>query len=409
MIVFDGNCATTVVRQGKYRLVHHGDSLAVEVVIETPDGMRLYPASRGHPDLAAMVNGVKTKLGAAEGGQFYINEYRQVIVPAGNPVNYFFAGEYPADLILKLDDQEFSGRPHDDHGNLLKPGDPWSGRPRPGIKYTLKAGGADVEYAREISPGREKIVRLSKIVSLEPARQTARKIAAVRGNRGGPFYVNEYRAIFGPVKRDDNWNFVFIGTLTEQDPWFPKWQPGKPAAPTAPTQPVSVVTPFPGAARERTVEIADGAQGYSYDALFADYLRHATSITVEDPFVSRPHQVANFLRLCELAVRLGAVRSITLVTGVLPDDAYAKLQSIKRSLQAVQVELESRSDTSLHDRSIRTDTGWIIHLGRGLDIYKKPEDFCAVGATDFALRPCYKTTLIYQREQAKQRAGVSTA
>jgi len=74
------------------------------------------------------------------------NEWQQVIVPVGNPVQYFYAGEYLDHIVLALDGVEFSGRPHDDTGNLLKPGDLWTGRPRPGIGYILKAGGADVEY-----------------------------------------------------------------------------------------------------------------------------------------------------------------------------------------------------------------------------------------------------------------------
>lgn len=37
---------------------------------------------------------------------------------------------------------------------------------------------------------------------------------------GGPFYVNEFRTIFGPVDREDGLNYVFIGTLNDEDPWL---------------------------------------------------------------------------------------------------------------------------------------------------------------------------------------------
>ena len=173
LIPFGGNTTTSVVKQGKYRVVHHREGFAVEVVIETPDDIRSFPTSREHPQLIEMVNQLKTGSEGREGGPFYINEWHQVIVPVGDPVKYYYAGEYPHPIILSLDGVEFSGRPHDDNGNLLKPGDLWTGRPRPGIGYILMAGGADIKFAVELSPGRERVVRLSNEVGEQNARRTA--------------------------------------------------------------------------------------------------------------------------------------------------------------------------------------------------------------------------------------------
>ena len=102
------NRTTSVVKQGKYRISMKSREPVVEVLIETADDMRIYPSSKAHPQLVEMVNAVKTAAGLAEGGQFYINEYRQVIVPATNflgddGVDYFYAGEYRSDIILALD------------------------------------------------------------------------------------------------------------------------------------------------------------------------------------------------------------------------------------------------------------------------------------------------------------------
>jgi hypothetical protein len=417
MIRFEGNCTASVVRQAKYRLKRDGSGFKVEVIIETPAGERFYPASRAHPDLAKMVNAVKSAAGGGEAGQFYINEHRQVIVPAGNPVEYYLAGEYPHDIILELGGTQFSGRPLDDNGALLKPGDRWSGRPRPGIKYTLKAGGADVEYEREITPGRSRVVRLSKVVSPADARQTARKIAAVKGNKGGPFYVNEFRALFGPVTDAAGLDYLFIGVLAETDPWFPKWlpPPGAPGpAPAPPPVPppaasaaespeaspaLSLLPPGPEA---KMIEIEDGSRGFTYESLFAPYLRGATRITVEDPYIAKPYQVANLLRFCEMCVRLGSIRHIVLVTYKMPDEAYAQAISVKKSLAGFGIALEMKVDPAMHDRRISTDHGWDIHPGRGLDLYKRPEDFYSVGASDFELRPCFKTRIIFQRIPASK-------
>ena len=44
-----------------------------------------------HPDLADMVNDVKRTHGTGSTGPFYINEYKQVLVPVGDDVQYYFA------------------------------------------------------------------------------------------------------------------------------------------------------------------------------------------------------------------------------------------------------------------------------------------------------------------------------
>lgn len=406
-VLFEGNCSTSVVRQAKYRVVSKGSSYAIEIVIETSDGLRLYPTAREHPGLVEMVNDIKRAKAGADGGQFYINEFRQVIVPAGEPLQYFMAGEYEHDIVLKLADREFNGRPHDDEGNLLKPGDEWTGRPRPGIRYTLKAGGQDIEYARVISEGIEQVMRLSKVLTPAEARRTAGKIAQHRGNKGGAFYINEFQALFAPIKEEDGWTYKFLGVLRDDDPWFPKWTPsGTPGgSPPSAERP----TPAPQADQSsrngtgpqpKTMEIEDNAIGYSFDHLFEDYLHGASSVLVEDPYIQRPHQIGNFLRLCELAVRLGTIRRVKLVTQKPLDDGLAKLESIRRSLKAYNVTLDVEYNGRLHDRKIEVESGWEIHLGRGLDIYKRPDDFAGVGATDFLLRPCHPCRIIYQRKGA---------
>lgn len=224
------NHTTSVVKQGKYRISMKTGDPVIEVIIETPDDMRIYPAAKGHPELVTMVNSIKRKAGFHEGGQFSINEFRQVIVPATNSlgdgeVGYFYAGEYHQDIILRLDGEEFSGRPVDSSGQTLQPGAPWSAKPRPGISYKLKAGAADIEFLVKISAGREKIYRLSKFVGAASARKTAGKIGQIKGQRGGRFFINEYRAMFCPVNEGSFTEWKFIGTLESSDAWFPKWEP----------------------------------------------------------------------------------------------------------------------------------------------------------------------------------------
>ena len=47
-------------------------------------------------------------------------------------------------------------------------------------------------------------------------------------------------------------------------------------------------------------------------------------------------------------------------------------------------------------------TGWVIKLGRGLDIYKNSKSKWSPGYYDMDLRPCLQTSLdIYHGESAK--------
>ena len=49
-------------------------------------------------------------------------------------------------------------------------------------------------------------------------------------------------------------------------------------------------------------------------------------------------------------------------------------------------------------------TGWVIKLGRGLDIYKNSKSKWSPGYYDMDLRPCLQTSLdIYHGDSAKSK------
>ena len=49
---------------------------------------------------------------------------------------------------------------------------------------------------------------------------------------------------------------------------------------------------------------------------------------------------------------------------------------------------------TLHDREIRiVPTGWVVKIGRGLDIYKPAGGRIVIGQFDTDLRPCLETTV----------------
>lgn len=161
---------------------------------------------------------------------------------------------------------------------------------------------------------------------------------------------------------------------------------------------LSALSPQPSTLpKERHYRIHYGATGYSYETIFEDYLAGAEEITVEDPYIRAHHQIVNFLRFCETAVRIAKPKRILLVTSFdnteEKDEATAKLATIIESLRQFDVQLEVRENPRLHDRQVRLSSGWTIKIGRGFDIYQRPDDWLQVGANDLDLRPCLETTV----------------
>ncbi|CAG5135403.1 unnamed protein product [Candidula unifasciata] len=162
------------------------------------------------------------------------------------------------------------------------------------------------------------------------------------------------------------------------------------------------------------IQVEPNSIGHSYDSLFGRYLTNfVTVVEVEDPYIRSHHQIQNFLRLCELVVRRKCpVKRIVLTTG-RDDDVSSqqqqqqKLLSIGRSLQTCGIQLHINYSNTLHDREIRLDTGWVIKIGRGLDIYKSCDKF-AIGFCDLELRPCHETTIdIFHRSSMKMSSSKS--
>ncbi len=149
--------------------------------------------------------------------------------------------------------------------------------------------------------------------------------------------------------------------------------------------------------KERHYRIHYGATGHSYETIFGDYLPGAEEIEVEDAYIRQHHQIVNFLRFCETAVRLGTPRKITLTTKFdnqdEEDEAMVKLWTIADSLKPFDVELVIRKNSNLHDREVRLSNGWIIKIGRGFDIYQRPDDWLHIGSNDLGLRQCLETSV----------------
>lgn len=146
---------------------------------------------------------------------------------------------------------------------------------------------------------------------------------------------------------------------------------------------------------ERHFTILYGDTGHTYESIIGPYLAKARSVVVEDPYIRMTHQIQNLVRFCEAVLKHSNVKSIQLVTNSGDSDNWTemsdRLEELKQSLLERDVELNIEVNPNLHDREIRIDNGWTVKIGRGLDIYQKPDGWFSVGSNDLSLRPCLET------------------
>ncbi|MDM8085950.1 BREX system Lon protease-like protein BrxL [Cellulomonas cellasea] len=129
----------------------------------------------------------------------------------------------------------------------------------------------------------------------------------------------------------------------------------------------------------------EGQRGVSFDSLLVPYLRGATEITIVDPYVRMFHQARNLMELVEGIARGKepadevTLKLVTVENQDGPEKAQRQLEyllQIKKSAGVLGIvfDVELVDPTAIHDRSITTNTGWKILLGRGLDIFQRMAD-----------------------------------
>ncbi len=225
LIPYYWNLPKNVSRDAKYAVRRNKGKMEVGLLFRTDYGEEWTLSTYDHPQLVQMVNEVKMATTGSQAGAFYINEYRQVIVPAADGSDtYYYAGEYHRDLEFLFEGKVISGRAATLDGQALKPGDTWEGV-HPGIPYVLKAGGKDISFKHPIRPNVMREELLSTYTMPPAALALAVRIRSVKGFEGGRFYVNERRHIFAPLGGEGGLNYLYIGDLAPNDPWYPKWQP----------------------------------------------------------------------------------------------------------------------------------------------------------------------------------------
>ena len=120
------------------------------------------------------------------------------------------------------------------------------------------------------------------------------------------------------------------------------------------------------------------SRGHSMPDILLPYLFDAAEIRIRDPYLRKPHQIRNVHEiLLQLIQHADAARlpHVVIETCASDEDEYrAKQEATFEQLQQSWGQFGIIIDWSIvdyfHDRSIVTDTGWVIDLGRGLDVYE---------------------------------------
>jgi ATP-dependent Lon protease len=200
---------------------------------------------------------------------------------------------------------------------------------------------------------------------------------------------------FGYLDKDDTWHAV--ATL-EEDAYPAYYHRGRKQE-TEPAEGPSNADPLAGATTTAGVPIAEkaappepelfqghreyqeGQRGVSYDELIVPYLRGSSRITIVYPYVRKFHQARNLMELVEGIARGKAPADevkLKLVTVENQDGPemlrkqFEHLLQIKQSAAVLGIvfDVDFVEPQTILDRSITTDLGWKILLGRGLDIFQ---------------------------------------
>ncbi|MCL2802834.1 MAG: BREX system Lon protease-like protein BrxL [Micrococcales bacterium] len=125
-------------------------------------------------------------------------------------------------------------------------------------------------------------------------------------------------------------------------------------------------------------KFAEGRRGFSFDRFFGPYLRAATRIEVIDPYIRASHQMRNLVELIETITKVtdpSVEVKVHLTTKVdeTPEEAKKQLgllEDVRTNVAVAGISFDYSFSDTIHDRSIQADTGWLIILGRGLDVFQ---------------------------------------
>ena len=150
--------------------------------------------------------------------------------------------------------------------------------------------------------------------------------------------------------------------------------------------------------QEKSLTFRMGQTGVSYEKLFAPYMLGAKVITVEDPYIRASWQIKNFMEFALMLIDTRPVDDLklNLITNEEEEkipDLIDRLDDIRDDLSSYGIEFNYQFK-DFHDRCIKTDTGWTISLGRGLDMFEKYNPY-SIAASKQDMRKCKDFTATF--------------
>ncbi len=206
---YTGLSPQRVSKDAKYTMTAGG---SVRLEFQESQRVRILLTTDDHPELAEMVNAVKRHVNVGvEGGQFYINEFGDVLVPdgKGGPATGR-ATRRPARVRGGLATRQPVGP------RRAGAWRPVAGTPR---RHPIRPQcWCDRHPLRKGRRRRRETVYLSDFKDTAAVRDLARRLGAAQRSLGRPVLHQRTRRAVRPSRRGD-WHYRYLGHLGE-DVWF---------------------------------------------------------------------------------------------------------------------------------------------------------------------------------------------
>jgi ATP-dependent Lon protease len=324
---------------------------------------------------------------------------------------YGFVVDYIAEVLKSMRNLDYSDR-YQQHFTL---GSDISTRDRDGIHKTF-SGLMKLLYPHEQAT-REEIEEVLRF-AIEGRKRVKDQIVRIDTTMAA---VN-----FGYSSLGGGWSAV---TTLEEDEYPLHYHRGGSVTPSGET-PAGTEAPMSSTASASSVPIlvresvrpelfqgqrdfVENQRGISYETLLMPYLEGATEIELHDPYIRLGHQGRNLVELLAMiaAAKDPADEVIFNLFTVLDEDPEYQPKQLRMLNDIVQgaaqqgIKVNVAKDPGGHDRWIRTDTGWRVNLGRGLDIFQKSDggwfDF---GTSRQEFRQVRAFGVTYIRDESARRA-----
>lgn len=265
----------------------------------------------------------------------------------------------------------------------------------PDGKMTDKEACELIDFAAECRKRvKDQLYLIDETFRAEPA-----KFIYIRKTDGAEIHVETLENInyAQSTDRDAAQNFV---TEAEKKESMDAPQDNTSTVPQDGTETVKKNRPRIPVLQEKNLSFRLGQTGVTYQSLFADYLKDATEITIEDPFIRTSWQIKNLMEFMTMLIDTRNVDELKvhLITNEeeskIPE-LIDKLDDIKDDMIEYGIEFDYKF-RDFHDRCIKTDNGWVISLGRGLDIYEKYSPY-SVAAVRPGKRKCKEFMVTYTK------------